>query len=479
MIELRVPYTEKDLAKRLGAKWHAELKIWFITNDMDPLPFSRWISENIIANINSKLEQQNINTLTIPGSLTQPFSLLLLVNDVKNLIVTKYRSSIWLIVEISELKIYNNNLFLTLVEYDAQGNLLARARGIIWNFEKMLKNFLYATNVELTVGIKILAQINLDYHIQYGLTLVINNLDPSYTLGEAHAKLLKIKQQLIAEGIFYNNKTLKLPFDFNNIAVISPKDAAGLGDFKQDASKLEYHNICKFDYYVAVFQGIDCADSVNTTITKIIKAKINYDVIVIIRGGGASSDLTWLNDYAIAKQICLTNIPVFSGIGHNKDETIIDQVSAQSFDTPSKVINFITNTIVSNTQQTVNNFEYIKQYVCNYYIKKNNDLLNLFRYIKTYAANKIQHLEEILHKELSNLHPLLNQRLTSLEKLLNAIMQQILSLSPEKTLARGFAIVHSNDENKILINSQIMANNYKNISLKFHDGEIAAIIKDR
>lgn len=476
MIELNVPYTEKDLAKRLGAKWHAQLKKWFVTDEMDLQPFYRWISEETIYSI----EQQKITTTTIEsGTLEQPYSLLLLINKVKNLIIKEYSSFIWLIVEISELKNYNNNLFLTLVEYDQQGNLLARVRGVIWNSTKILKNFTDATNVELKSGIKILAQINIDYHLQYGLTFVINNLDPSYTLGEANAKLLKIKQQLIAEEIFYNNKNLQPPLDFNKIAVISPKEAAGLGDFKQDALILENYNLCDFDYFTAVFQGIDTTVSITNALSKIIESQINYDAIVIIRGGGATSDLTWLNDYIIAKAICLTNIPIFSGIGHNKDQTIIDQIAQQSFDTPSKVINFITNTIVNNAGQANTDFEYIKQYFHKIYFQKTNDLVNLIEYIKNYAVNKIKYIDDILDRELLNLQPLLQQRLSSLEELLNAIMQQILSLSPDKVLARGFAIAYSNDINKVLISSKTMANNYTQLILKFHDGEIITEIKNK
>ena len=469
MIELNVPFTEKDLAKRLGAKWHAQLKKWFITNDMDLQPFYRWISEETMSNI----EQQNPQITEInTGTLDKPYSLLLLINKVKNLIVKEYNSSIWLIVEISELKTYNTNLFLTLVEYDEQGNLLARIRGVIWNSSKILKKFIEETNIELKAGIKVLAQVNLDYHLQYGLTVVVNNLDPSYTLGEANAKLLKIKQQLLSDGIFYNNKNLTLPVDFNKIAVISPKDAAGLGDFKQDTLLLENYNLCSFDYYVAIFQGIDTTASITSALSAIIESQINYDAIVIIRGGGASSDLTWLNDYSIAKAICLINIPILSGIGHNKDQTIIDQIAKQSFDTPSKVINFIITSIYSNAEQITADFEYISQYFHKLYTQSSNDLLNLFEYIKNDAIHRIQYIESILDRELLNLQPILQDRLTTLNKLLEAIMQQILSLSPEKALARGFAIAYSNDINRALITSKATANNHKQIVLKFYDGEI-------
>jgi len=406
--------------------------------------------------------------------LTTPYSLFAFINEIKNTI-KQYSSAIWLIAEISEFKIYNNNLFLTLVEYDERGNLLARARGVIWNFPQVLKNFQSATNIELKVGIKILALVTADYHLQYGLTLIIKNLDPSYTLGDAEAKVLKIKQQLLKDGIFNNNKNLNLPDDFRTIAVISPKDAAGLGDFKKDATILQNYNVCHFDYYSAVFQGADASNSITNALTRVLTKMVelsrSYDAIVIIRGGGASSDLTWLNDYAIAKAICLAPIPIFSGIGHHKDQTILDQVTRQSFDTPSKVINFLITKIADHAEQIYNNLVYIKQYCYNFYTQRNNDLTNLFECIKTYTLHKTQQLASVLDEEL-NLQLLLQQRLMALDKLLDATWQQILCFSPEQTLARGFAIVYSNDVNRTPITSKSMSGNYKRIIIKFHDGEI-------
>ena len=300
-------------------------------------------------------------------------------------------------------------------------------------------------------------------------------MDPSYTLGDAEAKVIKIKQFLLQKGIFNNNKNLNCPEDFRLIAVISPKDAAGLGDFKKDASILQNYNLCHFDYYSAVFQGIDTSNSITSALseilTKMVKFSKCYDAVVIIRGGGASSDLTWLNDYAIAKAICLAPIPIFSGIGHHKDQTIIDQVTRQSFDTPSKVINFLITKIADHAEQIYNEVAYIKQYCYNFYIQRMNDLTNLFECVKTYTTHKTQQISRALDEEL-NLQQLLRQRLTALDELLDAVWQQILCFSPEQTLARGFAIVYSNDGNKVAITSKFIASNYKKIIIKFHDGEV-------
>lgn len=380
--------------------------------------------------------------------LTKFYSLFDFVNTIKNTIKQNILPS-WIIAEISEFKFYNNHLFLTLVEYDNSGNLLARARGIIWNYSQILKQFKQATNIDIKVGIKILALVTTDYHLQYGLTLSIKALDPTYGLGDAEAKLLKIKNQLLQENIFTNNKNLLLSEDFTKIAVISPKEAAGLGDFKKDALVLQNYNICDFDYYEAIFQGVETSSSIVAVFAKIATQK--YDAIVIIRGGGAVSDLTWLNDYFVAKAICLAKVPVFSGIGHNKDQTIIDQVSKQTFDTPSKVINFIINKIVTNKERIANDLNYIKQHWHNYYVNNTNNLTNLLESIKIYVKYGLENLDQLL----------------------DANLQQILGFSPEKILAMGFSLVYGhNNVDTVLISSKEMLKNYNKLTIKFYDGEV-------
>ena len=471
MKQLQVPYLEKDLAKKLGAKWHSELKTWFIPSDMDPTPFAKWIS----VDCNSNLTQAN-STAVNNGSLTNPYSLKFITNEIKNLICNKYFSTLWIIVEISELKPHNNNLFLGLVEYDEQGNLLARARGIIWNYIKIIKKFIDTTNIELKAGIKTLINVNIDYHLQYGLTLIINDIDPSYTLGEASAKLLKIKEQLIKENVFYNNKNLPIPFDFYKIAVISPNNAAGLGDFQQDALKLDKNHLCSFDYYTAIFQGSETKSSIISCINRIAtNYQIKYDAIVIIRGGGATSDLTWLNDYDIAKTVCLTKIPILCGIGHNKDQTIIDQIATLTFDTPSKVIGFIINHIVNKANKVALDFEFINQYTDRLYQTLNNDLLNSFEYIKSYATQRIEYINKNLEQEFFSIPEFLQQKLITLTQLLDATMNLILSRSPEQILSMGFALVYidkPDDPEKFLITSQKTAVQTKKMLLKFHDGTV-------
>jgi exodeoxyribonuclease VII large subunit len=185
--------------------------------------------------------------------------------------------------------------------------------------------------------------------------LYIKDLDPTYTIGDLAAKLAAIRDTLQKEGIYNKNKQLKLPMDFTRVAVLSPNAAAGLGDFKREASLLESYKLCSFYYYTAQFQGLEAAEELANVLNEIFVAhnEIDFDVIVIIRGGGSAIDLAWLNDYRIAKIICEGQVVVYSGIGHERDNTIIDEVAGCRFDTPSKVIAHIFSTIVHNAKEAL------------------------------------------------------------------------------------------------------------------------------
>ena len=157
------------------------------------------------------------------------------------------------------------------------------------------------------------------------------------------------------------NKGKIVPQYFKRIAVVSPEDAAGLGDFKADADLLSKHMICRFKYYTATFQG----DKTNKTVSSAIRqasfdALTNKcDAIVVIRGGGAKTDLHYLNEFDIAKEICESNVPVFVGVGHERDKVFIDEIANKSFDTPSKVISYIASNNTEYAKKVNNTYENI------------------------------------------------------------------------------------------------------------------------
>jgi exodeoxyribonuclease VII large subunit len=214
---------------------------------------------------------------------------------------------------------------------------------------KVLDTFAKGTGGgKLAKGMKVMVLVRAGMHIQYGFSLVIEGINPQFTLGEAERKLREIRSRLTSEGVINRNRALAAPTDFTRVVVISPPAAAGLGDFRAHADLLQNAGLCQFIYFSAAFQGDGSAAGISESIRTALARAADADYLVIIRGGGAQADLMWLNDYALAKMICTSPLPVMVGIGHERDKTILDEVACQSFHTPSKLIGHIFDAITGN-----------------------------------------------------------------------------------------------------------------------------------
>jgi exodeoxyribonuclease VII large subunit len=258
----------------------------------------------------------------------------------------------WVIAEISEITDRNNgHIYLELIEQDAGGQIVAKCKAAIWKGMrgKVLDTFAQGTGGgKLAKGMKVMVQVRAGMHVQYGFSLVIEGINPQFTLGEAEKKLREIRTRLTAEGLINRNRALPAPTDFTRVVVISPPAAAGLGDFRAHADLLQNAGLCQFIYLSAMFQGDGSAAGITESIHTALTRAADADCLVVIRGGGAQADLMWLNDYALAKAICTSPLPVLVGIGHERDKTILDEVACVSFHTPSKLIGHIFDAIVSN-----------------------------------------------------------------------------------------------------------------------------------
>lgn len=193
-----------------------------------------------------------------------------------------------------------------------------------------------------------------------GFTLHIDAIDPTYTLGDLEARKREIRERLRAEGIFDRNRQLPAPWDFRVLLVVSPPRAAGLGDFARDADRLQRHRVCETVYTHSRFEGEDASALIREAIERALAtwtAEATPDAIVIICGGGAVNDLAWLNDYELARFVCLSPVPVLTGIGHERDNTVLDEVAHQRFDTPSKVIAGIQSVIVKRARESQEAFD--------------------------------------------------------------------------------------------------------------------------
>ena len=257
---------------------------------------------------------------------------------------------VWVRAEVLKAEFKGSYVRMDLVERSTKGQV-ANITALIWNARTLLSRFRQQSGQELTANLQVLVQARVKVHDLYGLQLEIIDIDPNYTRGLMVRQLEGIRQTLEQEGIINANRQLTLPKDFFRMAVISPEGAAGLGDFQAEAAPLEQFNICRFHYFTALFQGPKTNDSLLQAL-QAASALPDIQALVIIRGGGAVGDLHWLNELELARAICRCPVPVITGIGHQRDKTILDEVACRVADTPSKVIKLISDTIQQRAAQT-------------------------------------------------------------------------------------------------------------------------------
>lgn len=268
--------------------------------------------------------------------------------------------SVWVRAEIRNMSSKGGHYYFELAEKDDSGKVIASCRGTLWRFKanSILSKFERATGMLLSRDLTVLLKITPSFHPQYGFSLNIEDIDPSYTLGDLAQQYAAMIEKLTGEGLLTLNAQLPTPFDIEHVIVIAPEKAAGLGDFRADADRLARTGACHFHYYHATFQGNHAPSEIREALTRAMQQfNAQYgrlaDLIVIIRGGGAVGDLAYLNDYELAALVAEQPIPVWVGIGHERDRVVLDEVAHTSFDTPSKVIAAISAHLASLVTRTV------------------------------------------------------------------------------------------------------------------------------
>lgn len=373
---LTTQYKDRLQVKALGARWDGESKRWYVPDGLELSVFGAWLvngaatgasvsaSTAAVATVDSSLAMTGAVALAPERGL----SLSVLLMGVADLVSQAYRAGVWTQVEVLKADLRSGHVYLELGERNLLGNTIAQARAMIWasTAAEIVPVFERATGVVLGAGIKLLVRAKPTMHPVYGMSLVIDGIDPAYTLGDLEAKKREIRERLLREGLFDANKRLPAPWDYNAVLVVAPQDAAGLGDFRAEALRLQALGICKFVYVASRFQGEGAAAEIRAAILSALSGWHHHgakvpDAVVILRGGGAVNDLAWLNDYDLARCLCLLPVPVLTGIGHERDSTLLDEVAHMRFDTPSKVILGIEQLIGRRSAEAAANFEFISR----------------------------------------------------------------------------------------------------------------------
>lgn len=274
----------------------------------------------------------------------QAISLLDFNRLVKGLLVNKSVMQRWVIAETSDVSVRRGgHCYLELLQKDDQGNTVAKASGMIWAnvFASLSRKFLSATNQDFGNGMKVMLQVSASFHEQYGYKLVISDINPEFTLGDMARKRIEILNRLKAEGIIDQNKQVPMPLVPQRIAVISSATAAGYGDFMNQLAGNQYGVKFFPCLFAAMMQGQNTVPTVFQALERIEAHRELFDCVVIIRGGGSTTDLNWFDDYQLAARVAQFPLPVIVGIGHERDVTVLDYVACQRVKTPTAAAEFL------------------------------------------------------------------------------------------------------------------------------------------
>ncbi len=334
-------------------------------------------------------------------------SLFELNSKIKNTIHESFAETYWVVAEISEIReVRNGHCYLELIEKDEKTEqIIAKSRANIWAYTyRMLKPyFVQATGQTLTSGLKVLVRASIDFQEVYGFSLNIRDIDPNYTLGDMAQKKQAILNQLTEEGVINMNKELECPVVPQKIAVISSPTAAGYEDFCNQLN----NNSAGYKFYIklfpAIMQGDKTEESVTAALDKIYQYEDIFDVVAIIRGGGSTSDLMCFDNYWIAYNIAQFPIPVFSGIGHERDETVVDYVAHTRLKTPTAVAEHIL--------ELVSYFD--------------NQLDDLKENIVSSTRDKLSRYNLMFEKSSTRFKPIVSHSLTKQKSLLSNIAHQL------------------------------------------------------
>jgi exodeoxyribonuclease VII large subunit len=362
---------------------------------------------------------------------------------VKDAIEMQLPDEYWVEAELAECRERGGHCYLELIEKEADSNTpVAKASAKCWRqtWQMVLPYFERATGQALHAGMKVLLKVYAQFHEAYGFSWIVSDIDPTFTLGDMARKRQEIIRKLKEAGIFDLQRELCIPLFAQRIAVISAEGAAGYGDFCRQLEDNEYGFRFEVTLFPAIMQGEQVETSVVAALNTIYPHVRDFDVVVIIRGGGATSDLSGFDTLALAENVSQFPIPIITGIGHDRDESILDMVANTRVKTPTAAAALLINNLrqvperINNAQQRITLA--IHQRIAN----QKSRLTNLQTLIPALVERKLsnaKHRVELLENRL----PAATERIMTNQKhKLSQIELMLQSYDPQLLLKRGYSI---------------------------------------
>ena len=370
----------------------------------------------------------------------------------------------WVEAELSECRESRGHCYMELIQKDdLSATPVAKAQAKCWanKWLTIRPYFDRATGQQLHAGMKVLLQVYPQFHESYGFSWIVNDIDPTYTMGDMARKRQEIIQKLKAEGVFDLQKELRLPLFCQHIAVISSQTAAGYGDFCNQLADNPYGFKFETQLFPAIMQGEGVEQSIINALEKIYSLTSrsalplgssenlspltsDYDCVVIIRGGGATSDMSGFDTLALAENVANFPIPIITGIGHDRDESILDMVSHTRVKTPTAAATLLIEhlkevlDIIDNSQELITRYAQQKLSALNTQLSALSESIpRLFSLVKTRQESKLDIFEQRMRTSI-------DRRLTSEHHKLELTSEKLKALDPTLLLARGYSITMLN-----------------------------------
>jgi len=358
-----------------------------------------------------------------------------------------FPATYWVMAETSDVRINNRHCYLELIEKNPVGaGLIAKARAYIWanTFDLLKPYFEQTTGRDFTSGLKVLINVSIDFHPVYGYGLNIYDIDPNYTLGDLQARRQAILRRLEEEGILTLNKELIMPALPQRIAVISSATAAGYEDFCRHLTENKQGFVFYSRLFPAVMQGEQTESSIIFALNKLFEYRNLFDVVIIIRGGGATSDLSAFDSYELAANCAQFPIPVITGIGHERDDTVLDFIAFHRAKTPTAAADFLIEQMEETASALFECQENIRKNTLASIESSGEKLKTLTAHLPLFSRNLLegkQSLMEMLRLKIRNsaLQMILTHESNIKEK------ESFFRLSsPDYILAKGYSITLKN-----------------------------------
>ena len=351
----------------------------------------------------------------------------------------------WVEAELSECRESRGHCYMELIQKDEQtATPIAKASAKCWanKWLTIRPYFERTTGQQLHAGMKVLLQVYPQFHEAYGFSWIVTDIDPTYTLGDMARKRQEIIQKLKAEGVFDLQKELQLPVFCQRIAVISSQTAAGYGDFCNQLAENPYGFKFETQLFPAIMQGEGVEQSIISALEQIYD--MPFDCVVIIRGGGATSDMSGFDTLALAENVANFPIPIITGIGHERDESILDMISHTRVKTPTAAAALLIDHLkgvletIEGAQSMITHYVQQKLSIANSQLSIISEAIpRLFSIVKTRQEAKIDAL-------YTRLPMLIERRFTSESHRLQLMDEKLKALDPTLLLARGYSITMHN-----------------------------------